>query len=210
MYGQAFRAPGYSQLYDRNNPAAEGNPNLDAQKIKTIEFAYIQQFDILTAGLTYFYSDYTNLIMTVPSDVPGMPAIYGNTGENVTKGLEFEMKFSPIKNIMFNSTFTHFFDYDDTFQMPENTASFALNFSNDFVNINLNAIYRDKIPVVSKQDAYAVFNTNIIIKINKELNFKILVKNIFDKEYQTFSSGMPDKGIINRGRVYTIGAMYNF
>lgn len=42
IYGEAFRAPSYLELYDQNNPVDAGNPDLDPEKVKTTEFVYVQ------------------------------------------------------------------------------------------------------------------------------------------------------------------------
>ncbi|MDM8547094.1 TonB-dependent receptor [Candidatus Venteria ishoeyi] len=40
LYGRAFRAPAFVELYGRNNPVAYGNPNLDPETIDTYELAF--------------------------------------------------------------------------------------------------------------------------------------------------------------------------
>lgn len=39
LYGQAFRAPSYNELYTENNPGVSGNENLDPETIETFEAA---------------------------------------------------------------------------------------------------------------------------------------------------------------------------
>lgn len=40
LYGQAFRAPTVSELYNRNNPVGLGNPDLKPERIETVELAF--------------------------------------------------------------------------------------------------------------------------------------------------------------------------
>src|SRR5204862_474194 len=37
LYGQAYRAPGFFELYTRNNPVLTGNKDIKAQKVETVE-----------------------------------------------------------------------------------------------------------------------------------------------------------------------------
>src|SRR5207237_2069032 len=39
LYGTAFRAPSFTELYVINNPVLIGNPNLQPEKMKTMEAA---------------------------------------------------------------------------------------------------------------------------------------------------------------------------
>ena len=62
MYGEAFRAPSLRQ----SGSTEVGNPDLQPETVKTIEFAYIQVFNKLQTGITYFHSEYQDKITTVP------------------------------------------------------------------------------------------------------------------------------------------------
>lgn len=43
LYGEAFRPPSFSELFAINNPAVLGNPNLDPEKIRTLELVFDYQ-----------------------------------------------------------------------------------------------------------------------------------------------------------------------
>lgn len=62
MYGEAFRAPSLRQ----SGSTEVGNPDLQPETVKTIEFAYIKVFNKLQTGITYFHSEYQDKITTVP------------------------------------------------------------------------------------------------------------------------------------------------
>ena len=57
LYGRAFRPPSFLELYAKNNPTATGNPNLEPEKIETIELAvnYQPTFDLQTSINTFYY-----------------------------------------------------------------------------------------------------------------------------------------------------------
>ncbi len=76
LYGQAFRAPNFLELYNQNNPAAEGNPNLDPERIKTYEISLGYRLGGSYAmNANYFYNDINDLIGL---DTSVSPARYAN------------------------------------------------------------------------------------------------------------------------------------
>jgi len=86
LYGQAFRAPTFTELYTINNPTLSGNPNLVPEKIRTYEagigYTYSERFRI---ELNYFYNDIDDLIVRDTSTVPGT---YANLGAAKSNGIE--------------------------------------------------------------------------------------------------------------------------
>jgi len=86
LYGQAFRAPTFTELYSINNPTIIGNPDLDPEKIKTYEaslgYTYTERFRI---ELNYFYNDIDDLIVRDPST---SPMTYANLGRAEIDGIE--------------------------------------------------------------------------------------------------------------------------
>ena len=86
LYGQAFRAPTFTELYSINNPTIMGNPDLAPEKIRTYEasvgYTYAERFRIV---LNYFYNDIDDLIVRDPST---LPATFANIGRAEIKGVE--------------------------------------------------------------------------------------------------------------------------
>lgn len=63
LYGKAFRAPNYKELYAINNPAKVGNEDLDPEEISTFEFLAGYNFTgNLKGSLTFFDVSAENLI----------------------------------------------------------------------------------------------------------------------------------------------------
>jgi outer membrane receptor for ferrienterochelin and colicins len=55
MYGRAFRAPSFSELFNVNNPVAQGNDSLDPESIDWYELAFdYQPRADLRTGLNLF------------------------------------------------------------------------------------------------------------------------------------------------------------
>lgn len=99
LYGKAFRAPSFAELFATSNPLQQGNPNLKPETIDTYELAFSHQLStqLLYSANIYHYS-IKDLINFVPSAT-------GATAQNVGKrrghGLELETDYSPVYNLRF-------------------------------------------------------------------------------------------------------------
>jgi len=211
MYGNAFRAPNFLELYDKNNPVDFGNPDLKAETVQTIEVAYAQSFSAFQGTVTYFNNNIKDqILLDAPVDSPDNPlgsATFTNGADLKTNGLEFDFRFSPAENILLAATFTHLMDAD-LLLMPANFASFALNVNLSPININVNGIYRDQIAIMASQDAYFILNTALSYNFSSHVKAQFIVKNIFDEEYHTISLVFPD-GVINKGRSIKLGFIFD-
>lgn len=94
MYGTAFRAPSFADLYLINNPVATGNPELQPEKITTLEGAVAWQASRnLSLNLSVFQHQLTDIIRTVPNAVPSTGATFQNSGKQNGSGGEFEVNW---------------------------------------------------------------------------------------------------------------------
>ncbi len=95
MYGRAFRAPSFSELFNVNNPVAQGNDDLDPETIDWYELALdYQPWGNLRTGLNLFYYDWQDVIRFTPDDPDrSVPATARNTGDQTGYGLEFEFRW---------------------------------------------------------------------------------------------------------------------
>jgi len=86
LYGQAFRAPSFSELYTDNNLSLVGSDDLAPEKIKTYEAGLGYRFSgQLRIDLNYFHNDIDDLIVR---DNSTSPATYTNLGGAEIDGLE--------------------------------------------------------------------------------------------------------------------------
>jgi iron complex outermembrane receptor protein len=93
LYGTAFRAPNFKELYSINNPSVIGNETLDSETISTAELLIgYKPTEKITTSLTLFDVKADDLIQQVPSAIPGTPAIYANIGKQESIGIEAEIK----------------------------------------------------------------------------------------------------------------------
>jgi outer membrane receptor protein involved in Fe transport len=91
LYGRAFRAPSFSELYNQNNPVQLGNPDLEPEIINSFEVAFlIEPNSDLDLGVNLYAFRIDDFIEFVP-DTEGRTA--ENVGEFNGSGLEFEASY---------------------------------------------------------------------------------------------------------------------
>ena len=75
LYGQGFRPPSFSELYNVNNPVLIGNPNLKPETIKSTELAFVwQATSTLQANLNLFHYLWEDILRPDSSNVSRQPA----------------------------------------------------------------------------------------------------------------------------------------
>lgn len=86
LYGSAFRAPSFAEQFNRNNPVATGNTDLEPEKIDTYELAFDYNYSAdLSFGLNLFYYDFQDIIRFTP--------VAQNAGDQTGHGLEMEFNW---------------------------------------------------------------------------------------------------------------------
>ncbi|MBF0102608.1 MAG: TonB-dependent receptor [Desulfobacterales bacterium] len=94
LYGKAFRAPNFNELYRKNNIVQNGNPDLNPENLTTWESSVgFQQSNHLFSSLTYFYTQVEDMIKLVPN--PNQFGIlFQNFGRLESHGIEGEIKYT--------------------------------------------------------------------------------------------------------------------
>jgi iron complex outermembrane receptor protein len=86
LYGRAFRAPSFSELYVRNNPAGTGNESLNSETISTVEGLIGYNFTKnIRSSITFFNIVSKDLIQFKDK-------LYQNVGQIESDGMEAELK----------------------------------------------------------------------------------------------------------------------
>jgi len=140
--GSAFRAPSFVDLHAKNNPAAQGNINVQPEDITTYELGLNYQLsDNLNSAFTLFNYQANALITHITDKQSGI-AIAQNSGENETSGFEWEGRWQPFENLDISSNFTYLNSEDDKGNTIPNIAkklaSLTLDWQvNSYVNVNL-------------------------------------------------------------------------
>jgi len=117
LYGEAFRAPTFDELYQVNNPSFIGNPDLRPQKLRTTEVQLGSNYsDHWIATLSFFNTQIEDIIQLAPIASPDQVGNeFQNLGEVHSQGVEVDAKYA------FTSQRYLFFNY--TYQTAENTTN---------------------------------------------------------------------------------------
>ncbi len=91
MYGRAFRAPSFVEMYAINNSSAQGNPDLKPETIDTWETALVwQPSGKSQVGLNLFQYQMNDILRFAANPNPTTGATAQNTGQQRGRGFELE------------------------------------------------------------------------------------------------------------------------
>ena len=104
LYGSAFRAPSFTELFAKNNPVNLGNPQLKPEKIQTIELAFDYRPAFAWQHLfnTYYYQA-KDLIALAPS---AANLVAQNINAQDGYGFEYEAKWKPSDTLQLGASFS--------------------------------------------------------------------------------------------------------
>jgi outer membrane receptor protein involved in Fe transport len=109
LYGRAFRAPAFNELYNINNPVALGNPDLQPEKIDTYELAFNYRYSKkMQTGLNlyrYRMDDIIRFIPDFPDLAPATTVTARNSGSRDGYGAELELRYDITPNLIINGNY---------------------------------------------------------------------------------------------------------
>ncbi|MCP4696142.1 MAG: TonB-dependent receptor [Gammaproteobacteria bacterium] len=208
LYGRAFRAPAFRELYTVNVPVIEGNPDLDPETIDTMELALDwRATDELHLTGNLFTYKWKDAIIVLP-DANNAP-IAQNAGTQEAYGLEFEARWKPGKNFSLVSNYAF---HDATDKLNDDNAGNAprhsvhlranwrfmpdwrLNIQTDWIG-GRKRVAGDSRPEL---DDYITADLNLRYKKNRKNSwtFVLGVRNLFDEEAREPSPGPDANGAI--------------
>lgn len=99
LYGEAFRAPSFSETRVQSNPAFLGNPSLKPEALKSNEFAvnYQPSFN-LNLDFNVFHYQWKDVIQFLP-DPGGATRTAQNAGEQTGYGAEFALTWKAARTL---------------------------------------------------------------------------------------------------------------
>jgi outer membrane receptor for ferrienterochelin and colicins len=114
MFGRAFRAPSFVELYTSNNPTALGNRDLKPETIDTTELAFAWQArSNLKTGLNLFHYRMKDVIRFVPNADPTTGNTAENAGNQHGKGLELEFAWDALAQVRLSGNYAYQHSIDD-------------------------------------------------------------------------------------------------
>ncbi|MBI5749624.1 MAG: TonB-dependent receptor [Nitrospinae bacterium] len=222
LYGGAFRAPNFQELYNQNNPSILGNKDLKPEKINTYEAGAGYRFGkSLEANVNYFYYEIRDVIRLTPGTGGN---IYNNSGGTDADGVEIELK------TRWNEEYYGYANYSyqnardkDTGtvlpEVPKHRGNVGLNLGiNRYLNANTNLFLIDSRERASGDTrsslpSYALLDFTLIGKnFYKTAEIRASVYNLLDKKYA--DPAPKGKGVTNdfprAGMEFMLEASYRF
>ncbi len=221
LYGEAFRAPNFFEMYIANQPVLRGNEALDPETISTYEVGLSYRFNkYVTSSLNYFYNDVQDLIVLRP--IANTTTFrYENFTDAHIQGVEMETKVDIAKG---NYVFMNY-----TFQNPEdnhgNDMPFVAQHKGNigvnvhywkYMNTNISSFIsgkRSREEGDGRNDlpAYSLLNLSVIGKeFFKTMEVQGTVFNLLDKDYSDPGPLSLSDDIPRPGRAYFVGFSYQF
>jgi len=153
LYGRAFRAPSFAELFNVNNPVALGNTGLDPETIDTYEWGidYHPMGDFNTK-LNIFYYSMKDIIQFSPITAAPFPRQAQNSGKQIGKGFELESVWDISRTIKLSGNFS--------FQRSEDNLT------------NKSAGHAPQQQIYSKLDWQILHNLKTVLQLNWVANRK--------------------------------------
>jgi outer membrane receptor for ferrienterochelin and colicins len=200
LYGSAFRAPSFSELYLRNNPIALGNEKLKPEDIDTTELSFNWQASArVQTILTLFQYDAKDLISFEPSG-QNADLVATNAMNQTATGAEFEVNWHLADHWRLNSSYSvqdAINARDDTpvADRPRRLGKMNLAYHhNDWV-VNTQVFYvgdrrRETGDLRKPIDDYWLLNTNIMRKnLFPKTDVHLTLRNLLDEDIREPSTG---------------------
>ena len=222
LYGEAFRAPNFVEMFTTNQPAIQGNEDLDPETIRTYEVGLSYRFNkYVTSGINYFNNDIKDLIVLKTLESNQNTSRYENFGDANIQGIEMETKVDIAKGnyVFMNYTFqdTEDDDGDDLPFVAKHKGNFGVNVRYwKYINTNMSTFVsgrrsREEDDTRDDLPAYALLNLSVIGKeFFKTMEVYGTVYNLLDKDYSDPGPISIPEDLPRPGRTFFIGLSYQF
>jgi len=212
MYGQAFRAPSYLELYALT-AATKPNPALTPEQSDTwdLSFSYSASKD-LKLGLDIYQFTQTNLISQDSSNK------FQNIGNRTSRGIELEAQWQATKRLRVSSNLTHIEEADSTFpsSLPKQKAYLRADWAftpNWNWNVQANWIGKRTLSAGNVRDplnAYTLVDTTIRHFHRADWEFSASIRNLFDVDAREYTSSSIPNNLPLPGRSLHAEMIYKF
>lgn len=206
LYGSAFRAPSFLEMYEINNPASVGNPNLKPEKMRSFEAGLVWKMNHnYQLNLNAFHNRFTDrIVATAPLTI--------NSGGATIWGVESELKADWSEYLYGYLNYSYQNSKDQLTQIaladvPVHRIKAGVNvgFFDDVLNVNAAIRWNGKrsralndarasMPATTIADL--ALSTNKLMQ-DMKLTFKVhnlLDANVFDASPASVQAGYPRPG----------------
>jgi len=193
LYGRAFRAPNFQELYNINNPVVVGNPELKPERIETYEAGLAWRLNrYFAANFNYFYSIIDDQIGWNTSTTP---AVNANIGKSETQGIELGINGTYETDIYWKLSYAWQDPRDAKTDrrlpyVPSHRASASVNYAPiKYLNLHTDVLWtgprpRDKGDSRKEMPAYTTVDLAVTLKnFFSTLEIQGVVRNLFDQRY---------------------------
>jgi iron complex outermembrane receptor protein len=225
LYGEAFRAPSFSELYAANNPIARGNPALRPETTRTLEIAlaWSPRTD-LQANLNVFSYRMHDIIRTLPNPPPTPGTTYTNLGSQQGRGLEAEVVWDPLRQLRLSGQFSYQRSVDpatglDVGYVPRRHVVLRADWrlaSGWRANLLLNHVAdRRRAPGDTRPPVADYSTADLSLGTERGVghwNLQTGVRNLFDADVRepSMAPGLVANDLPQAGRSFTVQASYVF
>lgn len=196
LYGQAFRAPNFQELYNINNPVVVGNPDLKAERIQTYEAGLAWRLNrYFAANANYFFSTIRDQIGWTPSTTAGTPAVNANLGKTETQGIELGANGAIGSDLNWKFSYTWQDPRDASTDkrlpyVPSQRIGGSVNYTlTRYVNLHTDILWTGARPRAAgdtrlEMPAYGTADVAVTLKnFFRTLEIQAAIHNILDKKY---------------------------
>jgi len=216
LYGSAFKAPNFQELYIDNNPAIIGNENLNPTWIKTLEASVNHQYtDAVEITTTLFSTRITDVINVVSGQ-------FSNAGAQKMWGLELELRNNLSNNNYYYANYSYIRTRENLNNnriegIPHHKANAGINYRvTPLINANTSIRYMGERPRAETDNrdelkAYIVADTSILVHATKNIDIQLTAHNLTDKKHiSTDPSAKVSKDYPHTGRSIELGVTLAF
>lgn len=222
LYGQAFRAPAFNELYLTNNPVLIGNPDLRPETVRTYEVGLGYRFTKdISADVNYFFNAIRDEIGIGAPPTANTPAAFENLGAPNIQGIEFELKANLWKGSYVFGNYTYLdaeAKGDPEPDVPKHKGNVGINVGMwKYLNANLHTFISDdrargEADPRDDSPGYAILNLTLIAKeFFRDMQVKASLFNLLDKDYTDPAPiGTIPNDLPRPGRTFFVGLEYGF
>lgn len=211
MWGEAYRAPMFNELYTSGNPVSLGNEELNAVRSETLELAWLHESDDWRLEASLFDQTIRDQILSEFIG-PGLRQ-FTNSGRLAVQGAEFDWlwSWSPRWRTRLYASWIASIDEDignstgqdsNEHNTPRHWGGVELNFVTEQWSWHLATDYTGSIAALPEQGAYWRTRSHLQWRWRSDLTASLTINNLFDEQYETLSNlagfGFDDDGNIER------------
>ena len=225
LYGRAFRAPSFYELYNQNNPAFVGNPDLQPETVDTYEISLGAQIvSALSGRLAFFLNEIQDSIELATYETQD---VFENQGEIRTQGVEFDIKYDFGKGTWLGANYTYQnaqnMDTDEAlYNVPKHKGNIMTNIRfSKYANLYADWCFQNGFSRQegdSRQDdnpGFGVLNATLLLRkfipALEDFEVRGSIYNILDEDYTvpTAKDGLPVDYPMP-GRQFLVDVQYTF